>query len=306
MILVDFSQIAYAAIHATTKSGRVDESFLRHLVLNSVLHIQRKHSHKYGKEIVLACDNRHCWRVDSFPPYKWERRNNETKDELDWDSIHASLNNIQQEIRNHFRYSVVNVDGAEGDDVIGVLANHAWVQEREIGPAEFGGLILESDRPRLESYPTLIVSSDKDYGQLGYIADQYDPKKKVFITSPDPDGALRYLVLKVYSCDGIPNILSDDDVFMDKNKKQKPVGQKKLMEWAALTDQQLKDSNPAIAKNWERNNTLINLRNKTPTDIASKIVYEYQQQIGKNSNGLMDYFFKNHLHKLMQDIQEFQ
>lgn len=306
MILVDFSQIAYAAIHATTKKGSVDESFLRHLVLSSILHIQRKHSHKYGKDIVLACDNRHCWRVDYFPPYKWERRNNKTKDQLDWNSIHSSLNTIQHEIREHFRYSVINVDGAEGDDVIGVMANHAWTQQQNAGPVEFGGLILESERPSLEVYPTLIVSSDKDYGQLGYISDQYDPRKKVFITSTDPDAALRCLILQGDDSDGVPNILSDDDVFMNKDKKKKTVGKRKMLEWSPLTNDQLKESNPTIARNWERNDTLVNLRNKTPADIASKVIYEYQQQLDKKSNGLMDYFFKNHLHKLMQDIQEFQ
>lgn len=307
MILVDFSQIAYAAIHATTKKGMIDESFLRHLVLSSVLHIQRKHSHKYGKEIILACDNRHCWRRDYFPPYKWERRQGKDKDELDWNAIHVALNNIQKEIKERFKYLVVNVDGAEGDDVIGVLANYAWHQGFTNSPSpELGGLILESQRSALESYPTLIVSSDKDYGQLGYIADQYDPKKKTFITSSDPDAALRYLILKGDVGDGVPNILSDDDVFMDKKKKQRAVGTKKMIEWNALTEDQLRGSDPVINKNWERNNTLVNLRNKIPADISSKIVYEYKEQIGKTSNGLMDYFFKNHLHKLMQDIQEFQ
>jgi len=307
MIIIDFSQIAYAALHAVAVQGKVDESFLRHLVLNSILHVQRKHSHKYGKEIVLACDNHHCWRRDCFPAYKYERRQGKTKDEFDWDAIHASLNHIQQEIKDHFRYIVVNVYGAEGDDVIAVLANHAYFSCADPEPNEFGGLVLDSERSQQAiHYPTLIVSSDKDYGQLGHIADQYDPKKKVFITSTDPDASLRQLILKGDVADGVPNILSDDDVFMVKSKKQKSITAKKMLEWNAMSDQLLRDSDPIIDRNWPRNNRLVNLRSGTPIGIVSDIKKQYFEQQDKKANGLMDYFFKNHLHKLMADIQEFQ
>lgn len=305
MILVDFSQIAYAAVHATTKKGAVDESFLRHLVLSSILHIQRKHSHKYGDEIVLACDGRHCWRHEYFPLYKWSRRQEKAGEQLDWNTIHASLNTIQQEIRDHFRYTVIKLDEAEGDDVIGAMTNYAHTRMSQTTTG-FGGLILASEREAPEYHPTLIVSSDKDYGQLGYIADQYDPKKKLFITSQDPDNALRHLILNGDVGDGVPNILSDDDVFTVKGKKQKPITKKKMIEWNTMTIQQLKDSDPIISKNWDRNDTLINLRNKTPPDICSRIINQFVEQEGKKSNGLMNYFFENHLHKLMQDIQEFR
>lgn len=304
MILVDFSQIAYAAIHATTKKGMIDESFLRHLVLSSILHIQRKHCRKYGDEIVLACDGRHCWRHEYFAPYKWARRHAKADDGLDWDSLHASLNNIQQEIKDSFKYYVIKDDRAEGDDVIGVLANYAHTRMAQTF-ADFGGLILDSEK-ELERHPTLIVSSDKDYGQFGYIADQYDPKKKIFITSQDPDNALRCLILNGDVADGVPNILSDDDVFMVDGKKQKSITKKKMIEWNGMTDQELKDSDPVIAKNWERNNALVNLRTGTPLEISSSILREFIEQEGKKSNGLMNYFFKNHLHKLMENIQEFQ
>lgn len=305
MILVDFSQIAYAAVHATTKKGAVDESFLRHLVLSSILHIQRKHCRRYGNEIVLACDGRHCWRRAYFTPYKWTRRQENPKEELDWDVIHASLNTIQHEIKEHFKYTVINIDEAEGDDVIGAMANYAHTRMTQTF-MDFGGIILDSEKETLERHPTLIVSSDKDYGQLAYIADQYDPKKKTFITSQDADNALRYLILNGDVGDGVPNILSDDDVFTVKGKRQKPITKKKMIEWNTMTIQQLKDSDPAINKNWERNDTLINLRDKIPPEICSRVIREFIDQEGKKSVGLMDYFFKNRLHKLMQDIQEFQ
>lgn len=305
MILVDFSQIAYANIHMSAKDGKIDENFLRHLILNSILHIQRKHAHKYGREIILACDNKNCWRVDAFAPYKWERKHNKDKDGFDWDAIHAFLNQIQSEIRTHFRYAVINVNGAEGDDVIAVMAKHAWEQQQS-APVEFGGLVLDQDKATHNTFPTLIVSSDKDYGQLGYLADQYDPRKHVFITSSDPDQSLRTLILKGDGCDGIPNILTDDDVFMVQGKRQKSISKKLMLEWNQMTTQQLKDSNPIIDKNWKRNDLMVNLRDNTPIEIASNIIYEYQQQIDKKSNGLMNYFFQNRLHKLMDSIPEFQ
>lgn len=285
--------------------GVVDQSFLRHLVLSSLLHIQRKHTRKYGDEIVLACDARHCWRRQYFAPYKWSRHQSRADDGFDWDSIHGSLNQIQQEIKDHFKYIVINVDGAEGDDVIGVMANYAYTRSQE-QPLEFGGLILDGQPDTIDRHPTLIVSSDKDYGQLGYIAEQYDPRKKIFITSTDPDHSLRHLIINGDVGDGVPNILSDDDVFMTKGKKQKSIMKKKVIEWNGMTEQELKASDPVINQNWERNNTLVNLRDKTPPEIASQIISQYLEQQNKKSNGLMDYFFKHRLSKLMQDIQEFQ
>jgi hypothetical protein len=48
---------------------KVEENMLRHMILNSIRALKSKFSDKYG-ELVIACDNKNCWRKEIFPYYK--------------------------------------------------------------------------------------------------------------------------------------------------------------------------------------------------------------------------------------------
>jgi hypothetical protein len=60
--------------------------------------------------------------------------------------------------------------------------------------------------------------------------DQFVPKKKSFLKVDDPVLYLREHIIRGDKDDGIPNILSKDDVFISGGR-QKPIMTAKLQEW---------------------------------------------------------------------------
>ena len=91
------NQIAVANLMMNLKmnnSKTVDESMVRHMILNSIRMYRKEHHSEYG-EVVLTWDSKHSWRKDYFPQYKAGRRKGREKSSLDWDKIFTVLNNIR-------------------------------------------------------------------------------------------------------------------------------------------------------------------------------------------------------------------
>ena len=70
-ILVDYNQIALGALMVSLKRGEeLNDSLVRHIVLNNIRYYRERFSDKYGDEFVIACDNKQYWRglahVDCF------------------------------------------------------------------------------------------------------------------------------------------------------------------------------------------------------------------------------------------------
>jgi hypothetical protein len=149
----------------------------------------------------------------------------------------------------------------------------------------------------------LILSGDKDFIQLhkyDYVK-QYDPVRKKFITSPDPEKYLKEHILKGDSGDGVPNILSSDNCFV-VGERQKPMTQKKLDAWLDLEPE--KFCNEAQLRNYYRNKQLIDLT-MIPEDLKEKIFDEYKNQPEKGKDKLLNYFIANRLKNLTEHITEF-
>ena len=163
MILIDFTQVVIGSLMVALNRGEdLIEDLVRHLVLNNIRYYRTRFTEKYG-EVVICCDSRHYWRKDYFPNYKANRKVDRKKSEYDWDFIFETLNTIRAEIEDNFPYKVVEVYGAEADDIIAVLT-----QQRA-------------------SENNIIVSSDKDFIQLHWVnIDQYSPVTKKMVTHPFP------------------------------------------------------------------------------------------------------------------------
>ena len=129
MILVDFTQIAIGGIMVALNRGeKLDEDLVRHLVLNSLRYYRSKFNEKYG-ELIICCDSKHYWRRDYFPNYKANRKKERQSTGHDWDVIFGCLNNVRDELKEHFPYKVVEVYGAEADDVIATLVRSCKLGE---------------------------------------------------------------------------------------------------------------------------------------------------------------------------------
>ena len=150
MIIIDMNQISVASLmmHLHMNKGELEEDMVRHMILNSVRMYRTMFNEDYG-EIVLAYDSRAYWRKEIFPQYKSNRRKNREEDNKDWDSIYGVLNNIKEEIKEFLPYKVVEVYGAEADDVIATLCKH------------------------YQSEKIMIVSGDKDFIQLQHYGNVY-------------------------------------------------------------------------------------------------------------------------------------
>ena len=277
MILLDNNQLVIASLfHAVKSENGLTEDLVRHLVLNMYRVYRKRFSAEFG-EIIICNDGREYWRKNSFPQYKANRKKQRKSSSVDWSEFYGIMNVIQDEVIKTFPYKNLQINDAEADDIIAIISKHNHNNEK-----------------------ILIVSSDKDFQQLQRYENvyQYSPIIKDFLICEDPENFLLEHIIKGDSSDGIPNILSDDDVFVEENKRQKPCGKKKintikgeLSEWT--------NSN-----NWNRNQRMIDM-NMIPEEVENSILEEYAKEpIGKRSN-MLDYFIQKNLKNLMGNIEEF-
>jgi 5'-3' exonuclease len=263
----------------------LEESLLRHMVLNSIRLYRQKFVKEFG-EIVIACDDKNYWRKQVFPYYKANRKKAREQSELDWTAIFESLNAIRQELKEYFPYKVIQVETAEADDVIGTLCKQFGSE----GPLAIGEKIL-------------ILSGDKDFNQLQKYSNvqQYDPVRKKFIKADDPYKYLQEHIIKGDSGDGIPNFLSDDNSLV-AGIRQKPVTSKKLVDWIGKKPEEFCDE--TMLRNYKRNQQLVDL-DYIPDSIHNTVIDQFNNSNNKDRSKLFNYFIKYKLKNLLESIGDF-
>ena len=281
MIIVDLNQVMISTLMmqiGNHKNIKLEEDLVRHMVLNSLRAHKVKFSAEYG-EMVIACDDKNYWRKQVFPYYKANRKKEREASELDWNTLFESLNRIRQELKDYFPYKVIQIEHAEADDIIAVLVK----EYNHLGKI-------------------LILSGDKDFGQLQKYPNvtQYSPVLKKYISCTNPDLFLKEHILKGDSSDGIPNFLSEDNVFV-MGIRQSPVTSKRLAGWILQEPEQF--CNEAMLRNYKRNQRLIDLE-FVPDDIKTQTLEQYNTQI-KDRSKLFNYFIQYQLKNLMEHINEF-
>ena len=279
MIIIDMNQISVASLmmHLHMNKGELEEDMVRHMILNSVRMYRTMFNEDYG-EIVLAYDSRAYWRKEIFPQYKSNRRKNREEDDKDWDSIFGVLNNIKEEIKEFLPYKVIEVYGAEADDVIATLCKH------------------------YQNEKVMIVSGDKDFIQLQKYDNvkQYSPITKKLVDGVDPKVYIKEHVLKGDKSDGVPNVLSPDHTFTDE-LRQRPLTSKKL---ESILAQDIDELDDEIKRNYQRNDKLINLDN-IPKTLESEILNSFNEASYGDRSGLLNYFIEKRLTSLTENIGEF-
>ena len=280
MILMDFSGIAVATI-AVNKVN--DENMLRHMMLNSVRMYNKKFRDQYG-QMIICCDGANNWRRGYFPQYKANRRKSRDDSGFDWTEAFRIMHKVKDEIKENFPYKVIHLEGCEADDIIGTMVEHT----QEFGQYE----------------EVMIVSSDKDFLQLQKYDNvrQWSHILKKEIKDPHPKLNLIDKILSGDTGDGVPNVLSGDDTFVN-GERQTPLSKKKKQ--AIIED--LSDGELLYAASWyrnyQRNETLIDLT-KTPNDLKNQIVDEFWITVF-NEGKTLPYLINNNMKQLIGSVEEF-
>lgn len=282
-ILIDLNQVLISNLMQQINSSpkiKLDENLIRHMVLNSLRSYIKQFKEKYG-EIVIACDSKRSWRKDFFPFYKSNRKKAREESGLDWTLIFETLGKIREELKENFPYKVIEVEGAEADDIIGVLAARKAPHEE-----------------------ILILSSDKDFVQLQKYPNviQYSPIMKRFVKTDDPHKFVKEHILRGDKGDGIPNFLSADNVFAS-GERQKTINSKKLSEWLDKSPEEI-CINENMLRGYRRNQMLVDLE-CIPSNLQENIVIAYENIHVPNRQKLMNYFMEKRLKNLFEVIQEF-
>jgi len=260
-------------------NDEVEEDLVRHMVLNSLRSHRKRFTNEYG-ELVICCDSREYWRKSLYEHYKSHRKRDRENSTIDWNEIFKCLNKVKFELSTIFPYPLIEVTGAEADDVIAVLCAY-------------------------EDEKTLILSGDKDFMQLQHHKNvyQYSPMQKKFLKTDDPLMFKKEHIMRGDRGDGIPNFLSKGDVFVTGGR-QKPLSKKKIDNWLKLSPEVFCDYQ--MLKGYKRNELLVDL-DKIPEDIVEDIKLEYifTTENGNGRSKLFSYFVENKLKQLMENINDF-
>lgn len=277
-ILVDVNQIAIGVLinHLQYSTDfTVDMNLIRHSVISKFLDIETKFSKTYGK-IILCYDSNHYWRKDYFVNYKASRKKDREQSTIDWNKLFDLSNTLRDEFTKYLPYVVLCIDNAEADDIIAVLCKQ------------------NADKH-------LIVSGDKDFKQLqvtNNISIYNSQLQKIIYTTPEE--AQLYLkehIIRGDRSDGIPNILSPDNCFVDKIR-QKPVTKKRIDKWIIQNKLEICAESSDILYNYNRNEILIDFK-FIPDNIINSIMCSYNNYVNIfDKSKLFKYFAECNLTEL--------
>ena len=279
MILVDANQIAISHLMVRNKiENGINIDSVRRSIIRVVGRIQRKFKSEFG-QMVLCYDDKNYWRRDIFPYYKMNRKQERENSKYDWNQVFSVLNKIRDELRNNFPFYVLQVDGAEADDIIASLVkrnNNQSVPE-----------------------PVLILSADKDFIQLHKypLVKQYDPIRNRWIEDSDPVKYLQEHIIRGDRSDGIPNILTCDDAIV-MNKPQKKMSREKISSLASMDPSEF--TNFIRLRNWKRNSELIDF-SKIPEAVSDRITTYYRFYKTRSSLNFK-YFIDNKIQDLIEEF----
>ena len=276
IILIDNNQIILSSIFTAAKTAQSEDDygFIRHLVLNTYRKYLSKFRRDYG-ELIICNDSKNVWRKDFFPNYKKNRSDRQKKSKFDWGKIFNELHTIREEMKDVFPYRFVQVERAEADDIIAVIAKNFHHKEK-----------------------IMIVSSDKDFQQLQRYpnVEQYSPSKKGILRCDDPYDFLLDHVVRGDSSDGVPNAISDDAVFVE-GRRQTRLTNKKIEELKEVGFQQEDNF-------MKRNQKLIDLT-MVPDYIEEETMRQMETEVSGDRSKILNYMMKYRLRSLIDNLEDF-
>jgi hypothetical protein len=278
LILIDFSGMIISTM-TVLYTKNLSLEMVRHATLTSVLYAKKKFPTQ--GELVFACDDSNNWRKQIYPYYKANRKKDREGSSMDWNMLFQYLNQIKAEFKENLPYKFLQVETAEADDIIAAL---------------------------VLAYPSkekIIYSQDGDFTQLLKHPNTklWSPKTKKFVTSSDPHKYLMEHIMEGDSSDGVPNILSADNVFIDKIRQTRCTQKFKDQNISELMAGRIPFTG-VTKERFQRNRAMIDL-STIPDSIYQESVRQYEATEPADRSKLFPYFFGLQMTKLMERLQEF-
>jgi hypothetical protein len=293
--IFDFNNLYYRCclstktIEVLEQSGYQNFGIVKHYMISSILDLKKMFN---NGEVIICIDkkdkNEKYWRNYIMEYYKGTRK--DWKCPIPKNIFNKEFQKMKEEIKKYFPWKTIKVAGTEADDSMAVFTRH------------------------LKNSINIIMSTDSDLQQLlvndrNYI---FEPRKNVII---DHTNNIKYNLfvkfIKGDSGDGIPNIYSDEDTLVNKDKRQKAV-RKTLVnemynEYQDNGFKSVKDKyfdTDFIVKRFVNNRKLIDL-NMIPQNITDTIIDTYNNCVPEgNGNTFMTYCTKFGLSQLVERALE--
>ena len=280
MILLDYSSIAMSSLMVQLDKYDDEPEMIRHMIFNILRKWNVTHRDEFG-EMIVCFDSKNNWRREVFPEYKASRRKTRKNSVHDWETIFKRLDEVHQEVKEYSPFRTIQVERCEADDIIGTLC------EKHMTPD-----------------PILIVSPDTDFIQLQRypnVRQFSNLQKKWLEPKVDPITDLEEKVLRGDTGDGVPNVMSDDNVLIEEGLRQTPLNKRKMAQ--LLEDPE--SLGTTIARRIIRNRKMIDLR-RTPDDLKDEIMTRFQDPPKGSVNRLMTLFAKNQMKMMIESLSDFE
>lgn len=297
-ILIDYSGVAISAIMAVAgefKNANETEveDICRHVILNSLRSYNAKFKKEYG-EMIICLDVGSSWRKKVFPYYKVRRAASKDDDSfLDWKLIMKIVNSVKDDLKQYFPMRVVGEEGAEGDDIIAVIATYL----RDNDHVEY---LLDSDAQRV-----LIISKDKDMPQLTKMphVKVFNPYTMKMFSHKNIDHYIIEHIVKGDDGDDVPNMFSQDNCFAE-GIRQKPVMQVRLTEFFEKGRDACRNDDER--RGYDRNKMLVHF-DGIPQLLRDQVIATYKSTVpGGSLNSAYQYLISKRCSQLLQNVEDFK
>ena len=206
MILVDMSNLAISALQqacaGSKEQTKLTATSVRHIVLKKLVEVHKKIGRHHP--LILCFDSRNYWRKDFMSCYKGSRK--KTDDQFSWEEFYTHYNAMKVELPLYFNYKCIEIDRVEADDIIFCISEYERGHNVIIASSDTDDLQI------LEKYPE---------------AAQFSIKHNKFITCEDYNYTLIEHIIEGDKVDTIANILSDEDTYINPEKRSKALTKQK-------------------------------------------------------------------------------
>lgn len=352
MILVDYSSSLHRKLYTSIKQivpkKDIDGKFItsefiqrtKELILKDIEEIRKMHGAKFGG-LVLCFDNYKVknWRKEIYPLYKGNRSTAREESEINYQEVFKELESLHVLFKNFTDIPCIEVDSAEADDCIMILAKHiALVYNEPVLVFSADKDMIQSQRhsPLIEQHSPMthkkLVAECKAGSMAEWVfehiclGDDADNIPKIAVGLEFSENFKNWLTglgvthltpSELYERLGMEKFyqLCDHYKIEKKNRKGEDNGIKDIFIdvrfgpsnlWKKVKDfggiEEFLDSDPLLRQYYERNRQLI-LDENIPEHIVNECIKQYDEFESKfQPQKINEWFFNNNISPLVYNI----